>query len=90
MPAHTSTPTTDHTGESLFGFGTVASEPDGAPAREYDNAGNGLSNATGQSYNEALGRVASSPTSGQADGRGKTPRGRAPGAPSAKNVKARD
>jgi hypothetical protein len=49
MPAHKSAPAQDHTGESLFGFSTVAPEPDGAPARQYDNAGDGLSKVTANS-----------------------------------------
>jgi hypothetical protein len=45
---------------------------------------------TAAEWNIAHGRLASSPTSGQADGRGKTPQGRAPGAPNAKSVRPID
>jgi hypothetical protein len=90
MPARSSVPAKDHTGQSLFGLATVDVEPDGAPAREYKNDGDGLSNVSGQNWNEAHGRIASSPTSGLADGRGKTSRGRAPGAPSAKSIQPID
>ena len=48
MSAKTSAPKQDHTEQPLFGVAseTAVSVPDGAPARQYDNAGDGLSKVT--------------------------------------------
>lgn len=64
MPAHPSTPKTDHAAEGLHGASPAQEAPDGAPARSYDNTGNGLSAVSGQNYNTAHGRKANAPVSG--------------------------
>jgi hypothetical protein len=60
MPAHSSTPKTDHAAEGLFGASPVQEAPDGAPARVYRNVGKGLSENSGQTYDEAHGRTSDS------------------------------
>lgn len=57
MPAHPSTPKGDHAAEGLHGASPAQEAPDGAPARVYRNVGNGLSENSGQTYNEAHGRT---------------------------------
>jgi hypothetical protein len=64
MPARKSAPATDHTGLSLFGHSEAEEALDGQPARVYDNQGSGLSEESGENYNEAHGRESKAPTSG--------------------------
>jgi hypothetical protein len=65
MPARSSRPAQDHTGESLFGHSEVTEMPDAAPSRVYRNQGSGLSEASGLNYAAANGlRPDSSPSGG--------------------------
>lgn len=92
MPARKSRPAQDHTGESLYASSdahpTLA--PDGEPARVYNNQGAGLTEVSGQNYNEAHGRVASAQTVGGDAHANRSPKGRPPGAPSSKRIKPID
>ena len=92
MAARKSRPAQDHTGETLYGSPNAhpAIAPDGEPARVYSNQGSGLTEVSGQNYNEAHGRVASAPTVGGDSHANRSPKGMPPGAPSSKRVEPID